>query len=513
MNVLLVLHLLQITIDGAYKAPREMNFWFGLGLLQVVLGLSLTGYLLPWDQKGFWATKVATNIMGITPLIGPELQQLVLGGADYGHHTLTRFFALHAGVLPATLVLLIGAHVYLFRRHGLTAKLPKQRPDAAFWPDHVLRDGVACLAVLAVVLFFVLRPRLAGGALGVELGAPADPCEPYAAARPEWYFLFLFQLLKYFPGRSEVLGAIVLPSLVLGLVAAMPWLGRWKLGHRFNLGFLGALFAGIATLTWLALAEDRRHPEFQAAVQNARAQAERAKHLADTLGIPPTGALTLLRNDPVTQGPKLFARYCAGCHRYGGTDGLGEPCRTPQCASDLRGYGSRAWLAGLLDPKTVASSNYFGAGAHREGDMVKYVRASVAAFTPVKQAQLQQIIAAVSAEAELPAQGVLDTRDAPLIKEGRQFLADGKLRCTQCHQFGAPDEHTIGPDLTGYASRDWLVKFIANPAHPRFYGTHNDRMPRFGEDKLLEPQAIGFLADWLRGSEGAPAENPPYASK
>jgi len=354
MNVLLVLHLLQITIDGAYKAPREMNFWFGLGLLQVVLGLSLTGYLLPWDQKGFWATKVATNIMGITPLIGPELQQLVLGGADYGHHTLTRFFALHAGVLPATLVLLIGAHVYLFRRHGLTAKLPKQRPDAAFWPDQVLRDGVACLAVLAVVLFFVLRPRLAGGALGVELGAPADPCEPYAAARPEWYFLFLFQLLKYFPGRSEVLGAIVLPSLVLGLVAAMPWLGRWKLGHRFNLGFLGALFAGIATLTWLALAEDRRHPEFQAAVQNARAQAERAKHLADTLGIPPTGALTLLRNDPVTQGPKLFARYCAGCHRYGGTDGLGEPCRTPQCASDLRGYGSRAWLdsRGLLHLKS-----------------------------------------------------------------------------------------------------------------------------------------------------------------
>ena len=468
MNVLLVLHLLQITVDGAYKAPREVNFWFGLGLLQVVLGLSLTGYLLPWDQKGFWATKVATNIMGITPLIGPHLQQIVVGGADYGHHTLTRFFALHAGVLPASLVLMIGAHVYLFRRHGLTATLPKRRPDAAFWPDQVLRDAVACLAVLAAVLFFVLRPRLSGGEFGVELGAPADPSEPYAAARPEWYFLFLFQLLKYFPGRSEVLGAIVLPSLVLGLVAVMPWLGRWKLGHRFNLGFLGALFAGIATLTWLALAEDRRQPDFQAAVQTARAQAERAKHLADTLGIPPAGAITLLRQDPLTQGPKLFARYCAGCHRYGGTDGLGQPCHGMQSASDLKAYGSRAWLTGLLDPKTIASSNYFGGSSHREGDMAKYVRTSVAAFTPRKQAQLQQIIATVSAEAELPSQLDLDSRDAALIEEGRQMLADGTLRCTECHQFRKPDEHALAPDLTGYGSRQWLISFIANPAHPRF---------------------------------------------
>ncbi|HVX60272.1 MAG TPA: cytochrome b N-terminal domain-containing protein, partial [Pirellulales bacterium] len=98
MVVLLVLHLLQVVIDGAYRAPREVNFWLGLILMQIVLGLSLTGYLLPWDQKGYWATRVATNLMGIVPVVGPQLQKLVVGGADYGHHTLTRFFALHAGV-------------------------------------------------------------------------------------------------------------------------------------------------------------------------------------------------------------------------------------------------------------------------------------------------------------------------------------------------------------------------------------------------------------------------------
>ena len=100
MTVLLVFHLMQVVIDGAYKAPREINFWSGVVLLLLVLALSLTGYLLPWDQKGFWATKVATSIAAITPFIGPELQKLVVGGSDYGHHTLTRFFALHAGIIP-----------------------------------------------------------------------------------------------------------------------------------------------------------------------------------------------------------------------------------------------------------------------------------------------------------------------------------------------------------------------------------------------------------------------------
>ena len=78
--ILLVLHLMQIVVAGAYRAPREVNFWFGIALLHVVLGLSLTGYLLPWDQKGYWATKVATSIASITPLVGPALQEVLVGG-------------------------------------------------------------------------------------------------------------------------------------------------------------------------------------------------------------------------------------------------------------------------------------------------------------------------------------------------------------------------------------------------------------------------------------------------
>src|SRR6476646_5544985 len=265
MTVLLVLHLMQTVIDGAYKAPREINFWFGLGLLLLVLGLSLTGYLLPWDQKGYWATKVATNIMGIVPMVGPALQRLVIGGPDYGHHTLTRFFALHAGVLPACVILLLVWHIMLFRRHGIKARNPRHKPDAYFWPDQVLKDTVACLAVLAAVLFLILRPWLfgTGEPLGPELTAPADASEPYSAARPEWYFLFLFQFLKYFPGKTEILGAVIIPSIALGVLFLMPFLGRWKLGHRFNLGFLFSMLIGVCLLTYLAIAQDRHDPIYQ----------------------------------------------------------------------------------------------------------------------------------------------------------------------------------------------------------------------------------------------------------
>ena len=290
MTVLLVLHLMQVIIDGAYKAPREVNYWFGVGLLVLVLALSLTGYLLPWDQNGYWATAVSTNIVGMSPGIGQPLQTVVVGGDSYGHHTLTRFFALHAGVIPGLIMLLIVGHVYLFRRHGITPKLPPKGPDEGFWPEQVLRDAVACLAVLAVVVFFIVREH------GAPLGAPADPAEQFSAARPEWYFLFLFQLLKYFPGKTEILGAIVLPTVCMLLLVAMPILGRWKLGHRFNLGFMGVLLAGVVLLSWQAVAADRNDADYQVAKRVAARDAERATVLADA-GVPITGALTLMRND------------------------------------------------------------------------------------------------------------------------------------------------------------------------------------------------------------------------
>ena len=537
MSVLLVLHLLQVVIDGAYKAPREVNWWFGIGLLFLTLALSLTGYLLPWDQKGYWATKVSTNLAALTPFFGAEVQRLILGGAEYGHHTLTRFFALHAGVLPAATIALVAGHVALFRRHGITPKKPLRKPDAAFWPDQVLADAVACLAVLATVVFFTVRHH------GAELSAPADPSEEYPA-RPEWYFLFLFQFLKYFSGHTEVWGAIVIPSLVAVVLGAMPLIARWRAGHRFNVIFLGGLLAGATFLTWEARQEDRANPEFQVSLQRAERDAARVVALVEQGGgIPPEGAASMLRMDPLTQGPRLFARNCASCHRWDGHDGLGQE-RTeeavavagdswaslaaarqsteahlralnprvaevtagtrlrlpePVSAPDLAGFGSRAWLAGMLDPAQVAGLHYYGGTKFKDGKMVKYVREKVAAFTPAQRASLQQAILAVSAEAGLPAQAAADARDAASIEAGRKAVRD--LGCTDCHAFRQRDEDATAPDLTGWGSREWLVGIITDPSHERFYGRRNDRMPKFGVDGVLSPAAVGQLADWLRTAE------------
>ncbi|HEY0552446.1 MAG TPA: cytochrome b N-terminal domain-containing protein [Verrucomicrobiae bacterium] len=497
MTVLLVLHLMQVLIDGAYKAPREINFWLGLVLLMLVLGLSLTGYLLPWDQKGFWATKVATSIMAITPVIGSELQRVVVGGSDYGHHTLTRFFALHAGVLPGLVIFFIVGHIYLFRKHGLTAKEPKTKPDCAFWPDQVLKDAVACLAVLGAILFLILKPRLFGhGELGADLGAPADPSEQYPA-RPEWYFLFLFQFLKLkaFQGEREIIGAIIIPGIVMAVLFAMPFIGKWRLGHRFNIGFISVILGGAALLTFQSFQEDQHKPEYRAAVVQAERDSLRVRQLAREKGIPLTGAVSLLHDDPLTQGPKLFAKNCASCHRYDGHNALGSVPKDPQSASDLKGFGTREWIAGLMNPQKIVSTNYFGGTKFADGKMAKFVKKDGATFT---QEQVKQIADALSAEAQLPAQADAGTQDTALIEQGRAFMATETARCTECHQFRKKDEDATAPDLTGYASREWLIAVISNPKHERFYGKRNDRMPSFGEDKILDARSIGLIADWLR---------------
>jgi ubiquinol-cytochrome c reductase cytochrome b subunit len=440
--------------------------------------------------------------------VGTSIQTLVVGGAEYGHHTLTRFFALHAGIIPGLIVVLLVGHIYLFRKHGLTAKEPRLRPDAEFWPDQVLKDAVACLAVLATVLFLILRHRLflGAGPLGAELGAPADPSEPYSAARPDWYFLFLFQFLKFFPGGTEVWGAIVIPGLVMGLIFLMPFIGRWQLGHRFNVGLLCALLIGAGLLTYMAMAEDRSNENYKAAALDAEREATRVRVLANSpAGIPGSGAVTLLRNDPLTQGPKLFAQKCAGCHRFDGHDGRGFTMRDAQTASDLKGFASREWIAGLLDPAKIATTNYFGATRFHEGKMVKFVKKDVAEYGLEEKEKLRKVIAALSAEAQLKKQLSADQSDAGIIAEGMRLIQN-EMRCTECHQFHKPDENATAPELTGYGSRKWLINFINNPAHSDFYGKRNDRMPLFGNDQILSEESISLIADWLRGSWYEPAQ-------
>ena len=512
MIVLLVLHLLQVIIDGAYKAPREVNFWLGLVLMQIVLGLSLTGYLLPWDQKGYWATKVATNIAGITPLVGEQVQALAVGGPSYGHYTLTRFFALHAGLLPALLVGFLAVHIYVFRRHGITVPDPLYQADTTFWPDQMLKDAVACLAVLASVLFLCLYHG-AGPHGGAELGAPADPTENYSAARPEWYFLFLFQFLKYFPGESEIVGAMIIPGLIMGVLALMPWIGRWKLGHRFNIAFIFGILIGIGFLTILAVKEDRANEDYRLAVADAEQKANRVIELAKIKGIGPMGAVQLLRDDPKTRGAALFKVKCASCHRYNGHDGTGNKMAEKATASDLGTFGTRDWIRGIVtDP---AGLKYFGATANSpevgdrfaSGQMAEWVQDNVAS----KKATEEELDAVIEFLASMSGhKDVVGHLDADRIAKGRNFFGLGSDAvsdsCYNCHAVkvaddpdgvftdGSAQSATGAPDLTGYGSAQWLREFIGNPGSKKFYSSHN-AMPAF--EGGLTGREINLIVDWL----------------
>ena len=565
MVILLLLHLVQVVIDSAYRAPREFNFWFGVILLFLTLAISLTGYLLPWDQKGFWATKVATNLAGVVPLIGGDLQKIIVGGSDYGHHTLTRFFALHAGVLPGALVALIVVHIYLFRRHGITEAKPATRAgalyywcifgvvfgvltvmaflfrdgakswvlwlvsgvfaaivlriaflfmrgkdddsarrpkrDGMFWPDQILKDAIACVAVMAAVLFFVFWK-------GTELTAPADPSQPYNAARPDWYFMSLFQMLKFsiFKGAiGLVIGAIVVPSILVAAVFMMPLIGISKVGHWVNVVMLYGLIGAFAVLTAMGFNHDANDPEYKLGVANAHAEAERLNELISINGgIPPEGALTLLYKDPKIRGPQLFANNCASCHPYGGQDGMGGTVTEPS-APDLKGIGSHQWIAGLLDHKRYVSAEYFGNTAFKEGKMADHLE-----DLDMLPEEIDAVAAALASEAKV--HGYAEPKD------GKEFIDSGfdlmfeDLECADCHGIQGEDEGR-GPSLTEYMSRDWMIRFVGNPSHSDFYGVKNDRMPSFlgmtlkdGTKKQgeLSQQDVELIVDWLRGEWARP---------
>ncbi|HEV3448868.1 MAG TPA: cytochrome b N-terminal domain-containing protein, partial [Gemmataceae bacterium] len=299
MVVLLGVHMLQVVIAGAHLPPREINWWLGLGLLGMVLGLSLTGYLLPWDQKGYWATQVATNIAGNQPVVGPQLQKIVVGGPTYGHHTLTRFYTLHTAVLPPLVIVFIILHLMVFRRHGVThgvplgddGEPPPSPKDSWFWPEQAFRDLLVSMLIFAVMIGLVLwgfgqkietpSPSAGGEAQtaslyerwahagregkGANLDAPADPARPYPA-RPEWYFLFLFQLLKYFEGPQEIIGTVVIPVAAGVLLALLPLLGYGrmrKFGHAVGLLVIVGLLVSVGVLTYQAIAKDRGDKDFQ----------------------------------------------------------------------------------------------------------------------------------------------------------------------------------------------------------------------------------------------------------
>jgi ubiquinol-cytochrome c reductase cytochrome b subunit len=265
MIAALVAHMARIVVWGSYKAPREVNWLIGILILGLTLALGFTGYLLPWDQLSYWASKVGTEIPGALPVAGPTLVHLLRAGEDISGATLTRFFALHAIVLPALIVALVGLHLALIRAHGISgypeapgaAGRPGPAPEAParlvpFFPHHVVKDMVVIFAVLALLYGLVVVSPW-------ELHGKANPLETPAGVKPEWYFLWTYQLLKYFPTRvgpitGKLLGLVV-SGLIVGSIAALPLLDRGPDRHparrRRTLAVAALIAIAIVSLTIL----------------------------------------------------------------------------------------------------------------------------------------------------------------------------------------------------------------------------------------------------------------------
>jgi cytochrome b6 len=212
MVLTLFVHLFSVLLLKAYRPPREVTWFSGVALMGLALGFGFTGYLLPWNELAYFATKVGTEITAAVPVIGGFLGRLLRGGNEVTGATLTRFYGIHVAVLPALAGLLVGLHLYLVQRHGMSVPPDVERSGARprtmpFVPNFLLRDLVGWLSVLAILAALAAY-------FPAELGKKADPFLPAPAGiKPEWYFMFMFQTLKYLPAHivgieGEIVGII-----------------------------------------------------------------------------------------------------------------------------------------------------------------------------------------------------------------------------------------------------------------------------------------------------------------
>lgn len=497
----LMIWIVQSILTRRCRAPGELVFWATVALGLCVLAAILTGDLLAWDQNGYAATKTRTGFLALLPWVGDSLVKLAIGGPGpaLGNLTLTRIFALHVGLFATGFFVLLIVRGILARRAN-AAQATESRTTVAYWPAQAWRDAVAGLVVLGVVVLLACRD------LGAPLLSPADtdPMNAYAAARPEWFLTGVYEFSHLFTGPWQVLPIFVIPGLVVCVMLAMPFLARSRVGHVFNVVFTLALVAALGGLTYESLVEDRDDAQHQQAIAFEHWQARRIDELIRHEGIPPAGALTLLRNDPETQGPRLFVQQCSICHDHlagPGGDPMAEIKAEESTSPNLAGFASRRWLAGLLDPKKINGPEYFGNTAFRGGKMADFVKNTFSEFEADERAG---IIAALSAEAELPSQRLIDAQDAKLIAEGRTLITE-EAGCTECHKFRGHGQLGTAPELTGYGSARWTTGILRDPAHVRFYGKHNDRMPAYAASETdpslntLDARRIELLVKWLRG--------------
>lgn len=435
--VVAALHMLRVFMQGSFKPPRELNWMTGVILLILAGGLAFTGYLLPWDQKAYWATVVGINMARLAPM-GESIRRIVQGGEELGALTLSRFFTVHVMLLPAATALVIGTHLYLLRKHGAAGPVVPGEGKKPFYPGQAARDLTVAACVLIAI---IILARLAG----VPNDAKADPTDTNFIPRPEWYFLFLFELLKFFPGRLEVIGAIIVPAVVLLAMFAVPIFDRTAARHprqrklAVTIGL--ALVASILLLTVKGLGE--------LPVQSNAAERRGA------------GDWTPAE----IRGNILYEKKgCARCHAGGG---VGVDLRRPS------GIRDGEWISWhVADPEFIAPGDREPTETMTDEDrwaLVAYcLRLGTGSETRV---------------------GIPD-----VVRNGA--LLYFRENCSTCHRWRGQGG-TTGPDLTRVRERRdsrWIVEHFKNPKQL----SPGTKMPPF--DYLSEAELADLTTFLLEGS-------------
>ncbi|MCA9719472.1 MAG: cytochrome b N-terminal domain-containing protein [Myxococcales bacterium] len=476
MVVLVVLHFVQVVWTGAYRRPRELIWWSGVLMGMIVLGFSMSGYLLPWDQNAYWGTQVRTGILGSLPG-GEPLKTLAQGGGELGNLTLTRFYAIHVFLLPLATALLLAVHLIALRKHGVT---PPARLDEAaraqtkpYWPyQRVLDVGAMAVTGAALIAMTVYTH-------GAQLYAPADSTTAFVA-RPEWNFLFLYQLVKFFEGPLQIVATAIIPGAVTAALFALPLLDRApdRSPRRriWVLAFVGAVMAGVVALTAIAIVDDAGNEKYQKAHEAALQDAARARALAAE-GVPALAATIVWENDPDFKVRALFKEHCATCHTIEGKGG--------QEAPSFDGYSERRWLFDLVRDPTA--KRFFGGTKEHN------------AMEPLPASDVSDEDLWATVEYLYSLRG--DAKDIDDAKASRgKALWDDTLECNGCHELERKAEGAA-PTLAGRGTLEWIQRVIADSSAPDLFADAAE-MPKY-KDKLSEDE-IAALAQFIV-EQGAPA--------
>jgi ubiquinol-cytochrome c reductase cytochrome b subunit len=411
MIVVVFLHMAQVFIYGAYRKPREMTWLSGSVLLLCTLAFSLTGYLLPWDNRAYWGTVVTTRIIGSVPFVGAMLLRLAGAADGVGVITFSHFYALHTTLLPIFVVGIIAAHLLLVRTHGVTPKHVGEPLTQRFYPAQALRD-LAAIFVCFVALF------LMSALIDVPLERVADPTDASYVPRPEWYFLFLFELLRLLQGSFELFGTVILPFAAVALLVAIPFLPANRLHDHLSRAGRGALVV-CALFAWSALTVRA----IQSTPESKRGAGISQKELEWAVVAP----------EEIAGIGYFRSSGCGSCHNLL----TGPPKEGPNLAGP-NFHHPKEWLA-----------QHF---SHPQGDG----QTSHNLSTPELNA-MSAFLNAVRSEDFLILQEI-----SPSFIEGAQAYVSGA--CASCHKVnGAGGD--VGPALNGLTkrrSKDWVsAHFIA----------------------------------------------------